>query len=329
MINAMPYLALLPAAGLCYQHYATLRDEKNHPLPGDMVNVGGCNLHIQVTGKECPGMPIVIVETGIWDCSQSWDLVRSQLPEDIRLVTYDRAGYGRSDPGTCPRTFDRVVKELKALLEKKGIRPPFILVGHSLGGPIARYYQSQFPGDVAGMIFVDALHKEQPVFPRMFWPVSKAFSFLAHFGILRLMFKFCPQFSPNPQWTPTLQKTYIACHQAKASTLATCLDEWSGYEQSFKMLREKAKSLKDIPVALISRDPEQPIRPGMSKEAIKRAREELEKVHERQQEDSPHARFVIAKTSNHLVQLDRPDVIVEEIQRMIEEIGKKSKRNID
>lgn len=120
-----------------------------------------------------------------------------------------------------------------------------------------------------------------------------------------------------------MQKTYTACHQAKTKTLATCLDEWDGYEISFRNLKAKARSLKDIPVTLISRDLEKPIRPGMSKDAMKKAREELEKMHQKQLDDSPHARFVIAKESGHLVQVDRPDVVINEIRRMIDCINKK------
>jgi pimeloyl-ACP methyl ester carboxylesterase len=323
MINTLSCLVLLLVAGFCYQYFATQRDERNYPPPGDLVDVGGYKLHIQVQGEEHPGVPTVIIETGIWDCSQSWQIVQSELAATIRICTYDRAGYGWSDKGTCPRTFDQMVLELKALLEKRGIHPPFIFVGHSLGGPIARYYQSQYPDDVAGMIFVDALHKEQPALSSIFRVGSKAFSLLAYFGVLRLMFKFYPPISSNPQWTSTMQKTYTACHQAKVSTFNTCFDEWDGYDESFKTLRERARSLKDIPVTLISRDPLKPIRPGMSQEAIKKERDELEKSHQQHGQDSPHARFVIAEKSSHLIQVDRPDIVVDEIRRMVDRIAKK------
>jgi pimeloyl-ACP methyl ester carboxylesterase len=320
MASALSYLTLLAVAGFCYQYYATKRDERQISPPGDMIDIGGYRLHIHCQGDESPGVPTVIVETGIWDCSQSWQLVQSNIASTTRIITYDRAGYGWSDKGPNPRTFEQMVRELKTLLEKRGIHPPFIFVGHSLGGAIIRYYQSQYPNDVVGTIFVDAVHKEQPVFSRMFSIASKAFSFLAHFGLLRLMFKFCPPISPNPHWTPTMQKTYTACHQAKTSAFNTCFDEWDGYEISFRTLQEKARSLKDIPVTLISRDPEKPIRPGMSEEAMNKAREELEKLHQQQLEDSPHARLVIAKGSSHLVQIDRADIVIEEIRRMAEQI---------
>lgn len=323
MVSILPYLALLPAAGFCYQHFATGRDEKKYPPPGNLIDVGGYKLHLQCQGEARPGMPTVIVETGIWDCSQNWQLVQSNIATVARICTYDRAGYGWSDPGPNPRTFEQLVRELKVLLEKRGIHPPFIFVGHSLGGPISRYYQSQYPDDVAGMIFVDAVHKEMPVFSRTFRVISQAFSFLSYFGVLRLLFRFCPPISTNPQWTSTMQKTYTACHQAKIKTLATCLKEWDGYEVSFKDLKAKARSIAAIPVTVISRDPKQPIRPRMSEDALHKNREELERLKKQHLDESPHARFIVAERSGHLIQIDRPDVVIDEIRRMIDCVTKK------
>lgn len=317
-VNALSLVALLPAAGLCYQYWAAKRDEKQCPPPGDLVDVGGYKLHIQCQGEERPGVPTVIVETGIWDCSYSWQLVQANIAAMTRICTYDRAGYGWSDPGPTPRTFEQIVSELEILLRKKGIHPPFIFVGHSLGGPIARYYQSQHPSDVVGMIFVDALHKEAPVFSRIFRVVCEAFSYLLYFGVQRFLLGLCPPMSSNPQWTSAMQKTYAACHQMKMSSFATCLKEWDGIEVSFSELKAKERSLKDIPITIISRDPDHSIYPGISKPQL---REGLEKLNKQHLDESPHARFVIAKQSGHLVQIDRPDVIIEEILRMIENTG--------
>ncbi len=323
MVSALSYLALLPAAGFCFQYLATKRDEKNYPPPGDLIDVGGYKLHLQCQGEAQPGTPTVIVETGIWDSCQSWKLVQSEIATLTRICTYDRAGYGWSEKSPCPRTFEQMVRELKIILEKKGIQPPFIFMGHSLGGAIIRYYQSQYPDEVAGMVFVDAVHTEAPVLSPTFRVVSLAFSFLAHFGLLRLLFQFAPPISANPQWTSTMQKTYTACHQAKTKTFATCLAEWDSYEASFRTLRTHARSLKGIPVTLISRDPAKPMRPGMSKEAARKERADLEKLNQRHREDSPHARFVIAEGSSHLVQIERPDIVIEEIRSMIDCVTKK------
>lgn len=314
MISA---LALFPLAGFCYQYYTSKQDEKNYPPMGDLIDVGGYKLHINCEGEERSGIPTVIIETGIWDCSQSWRLVQSKIAATTRICTYDRAGYGWSDPGPNPRTFKQMVAELKILLEKKGIQPPFIFVGHSLGGPIARYYQSQYPQDIVGIIFVDALHKEPPLFSRIFRVAARVLSFLAYFGGLQLMLKFSPALSANLEWTSSMQKTYAAGHQMKIKTFATCLNEWDGCEASFRDLQSKARSLDGIPVTVISRDPHRSLRPGTSQEGAKNERCELEKLQKQHLDESPHARFVIAEGSSHLIQLDRPDIVIDEIKKMI------------
>lgn len=290
----------------------------------DMVQYWLLPVNHFLMGHAYVGNAFLIAMSFLWDCSQSWEIVQSNIATVAKICTYDRAGYGWSDLGPNPRTFEQMVRELKILLEKKGIHPPFIFVGHSLGGPISRYYQSQYPDDVAGMIFVDAIHKEMPVFSRTFRVVSQVFSFLSYFGVLRLLFRFCPSISANPQWTSSMQKTYTACHQAKTKAFATCLKEWDGYEASFRGLKANARSLATIPVTVISRDPNQPIRPRMSEEALHKNREELEKLKKQHLDESPHARFIVAERSGHVVQLDRPEVVIEEIRRMIDCVTKKA-----
>lgn len=304
MIQTLSAVAALSAAGYCYQYFGTKRDEKEFPPPGDLIDVGGYKLHINTQGEAPPGVPTIIIETGFWDYSQSWQFVQPKLAKMTRVCTYDRAGYGWSEPGPHPRTFDQMAHELKTLLEKKGIQPPYILVGHSLGGPIARYYHSQYPDDVAGMVFVDALHLQPPelTHSRFLRIMTVALYTLALVGVVRLLLNFVPTKYPY-QW--------------KASDLKTCLGEWDGYSQSFQQLREQRKSIKEMRVTLISRDPELPRRPGMSPEAIRKEREALDALHQEQLEDAGDAPLVIAKGSGHEVHIDKPEVIIEEIRKML------------
>lgn len=245
--------------------------------PGELIDVGGYKLHLRCEGVAPPGVPTLIIETGIWDCSESWRQVQPELAKITRVCSYDRAGYGWSEQGPSPRTFDRMVKELKTLLEKKKIQPPYIFIGHSLGGPIARYFHSQYPDEVSGIVFVDALHLRPPEFSRLFRIMTIVIYCLAHLGFLRLL--------------PLMD------HQAKVSAMKTCFAEWDGNEESFRQLREGRKPLNGIPVTYIY---------GMHGTSQEQEREEV-----------PHARFVMAQNSRHMVQIDRPDVIIDEVRRML------------
>lgn len=89
-----------------------------------------------------------------------WELVQPQVAQFTRICSYDRAGYAWSDPGPEFDTFDQATHDLHLLLLKAGVPGPYVLVGHSLGGMLVRFYQSKYPRDVIGMILVDSSHEE-------------------------------------------------------------------------------------------------------------------------------------------------------------------------
>src|SRR5215831_274504 len=103
------------------------------PRPiGRMVELGGFRLHVNCTGQ---GASTVVVENGLGDFSFDWKLVQRGVEKFARICTYDRAGYAWSDPGPKPRTFAQINFELRQALVELQERGPYILVGHSYGGP--------------------------------------------------------------------------------------------------------------------------------------------------------------------------------------------------
>jgi pimeloyl-ACP methyl ester carboxylesterase len=125
------------------------------PPPGRLVDLGGWRLHIHCTGKARATQPTVILEPGVGDFSVEWSLVQPRVASFARVCSYDRAGDGWSDLGPHPRTMHQIVFELHTLLEKAGVRPPYVLVGQSYGGVLVRLYAATYPADVAGMVLVD------------------------------------------------------------------------------------------------------------------------------------------------------------------------------
>src|SRR5579862_883904 len=113
--------------------------------PGKLVDLGGHHLHVNCTGK---GSPTVVVENGFGDFSFDWILVQSQVSRCTRVCTYDRAGYAWSEPGPKPRTFAQINLELRDALAKLHEPGPYVLVGHSYGGPLIRNFAATYPHDV-------------------------------------------------------------------------------------------------------------------------------------------------------------------------------------
>ena len=124
--------------------------------PGTLADLGGHRLHVYCTRY---GEPAVVVENGLGDFSFDWILVQSRVSRFTRICTYDRAGYAWSDPGPKPRTFAQLNLELHDALTKMGEHGPFVMVGHSFGGPVIRSFAMQYRSSVAGMVLVDAAHE--------------------------------------------------------------------------------------------------------------------------------------------------------------------------
>ena len=124
-----------------------------------LIDVGGYRLFLRCEGE---GAPAVVLDAGLGDCTSNgaWQSVESRVAAFTRVCSYDRAGLGRSDPGPAPRTGGRIVEELRALLNAAGIAPPYVLVGHSFGGATMRLFAAHHPGEVAGLVLVDAMNEE-------------------------------------------------------------------------------------------------------------------------------------------------------------------------
>jgi pimeloyl-ACP methyl ester carboxylesterase len=129
--------------------------------PGKLVDIGGYRLHLNCTGK---GEPTVVLIPGSGDFSFDWSLVQPGVSRFTRVCSYDLPGFAWSDPGPIPRTMRQEAFELHTLLKTARIKGPYVLVGHSLGGLIARVYGEAYPTEVAGMVLIDATHEDTTLF---------------------------------------------------------------------------------------------------------------------------------------------------------------------
>ena len=107
------------------------------------------------------GSPTVILEAGIGGGAYDWRSVQSRLGQQTRVCAYDRAGVGRSPTGPFPRDTRAQVADLEALLSAAKVRPPYVLVGHSMGAFNARLYATRHKRDVAGIVLVDPSVEDQ------------------------------------------------------------------------------------------------------------------------------------------------------------------------
>jgi pimeloyl-ACP methyl ester carboxylesterase len=119
------------------------------------VDVGGYKLRLQTAGSETP---TVILDSGLGDGLGVWNDVFLEVASFTRVVAYDRAGLGESDPGPEPRSFTQIATDLHTLLHRAGIAPPYVLVGHSMGGGNVRAFAQLFKEEVVGIVFIDPIN---------------------------------------------------------------------------------------------------------------------------------------------------------------------------
>jgi pimeloyl-ACP methyl ester carboxylesterase len=126
-------------------------------LQTTVTDVDGVSTRYHVAGLETrrPGMPVVILFNGALSSLEAWDRVLRQLDDSIPRVAYDRPGAGRSAPIQGVLTPQRTSAHLDALLKHLDIRPPFVIVGWSWGGPLALDFASRHPGAVVGTVLLD------------------------------------------------------------------------------------------------------------------------------------------------------------------------------
>ncbi len=155
---ALGIVGLVAGVGLAYQAIGEHRDQRRFPRDGVLIAVGANKMHLYCTGQ---GEPAVILEAPQTGLFALWRPVQEAVSHFTRVCSYDRAGFGWSEPGPNRRTSKQIAVELHTLLAQAGLPPPYVLVGASFGGFHVRVYAGQFPAEVAGVVLVDASHPDQ------------------------------------------------------------------------------------------------------------------------------------------------------------------------
>jgi pimeloyl-ACP methyl ester carboxylesterase len=146
----------------CNQDSNTVGEKGSAAIGNDSVgkfDIGGYSLYAEIQGE---GSPTVIFESGGGNESDVWKLVQPEIAKITRTLSYDRAGLGKSDKSPLPRTSREQVRELRALLDKAEVKPPYIFVANSYGAFISRIFADTYPDEVSGVVFVDGTNEKLP-----------------------------------------------------------------------------------------------------------------------------------------------------------------------
>jgi len=149
----------LSLAALSLSMSATARPPSVNDQKGHLVEVRARKMFLNCTGTARG--PTVILEAGTGDSSEVWSAVQKQVEQIAKVCSYDRLGLGKSETLAVAHTADQIVGDLHELLRAAPVPPPYVMVGHSIGGIYIRKYAALYPTEVAGLVLLDSAHEEQ------------------------------------------------------------------------------------------------------------------------------------------------------------------------
>ncbi|KAI1905968.1 hypothetical protein LOZ12_006417 [Ophidiomyces ophidiicola] len=305
-----------------------------------MVSIGTHKLFISVTGpSRTPLDPIVVVLAGAGDVASSYVVVERLVCSFARILLYDRSGLGRSEGGPNQYTASIAASELHMLLTQAQISPPLLLVGHSYGAIVAREYLHLYPDNVAGMVLFEAATERQSDFFRIPDPdISGVMGNLNYAQVTGL--KTDSKLS-REEWRTRVADISrgAAAWQAEASSFVEVCKALRGKEQY------KRKALGAKPLSVIransSRDYQRIYEKGIEagngteeqREAFRQMLNKWEDVDREMKEEqlllSFNSRLVHIPDCGHHVHLVRPDILVQEIRWVKDQISGEPEGSIE
>ncbi|HRG09857.1 MAG TPA: alpha/beta hydrolase [Cyclobacteriaceae bacterium] len=246
------------------------------------VEIDGHKQHILDMGT---GSPVVIFITGAGADLKNFNAVQTEIAKLTRTLSYDRAGIGLSEELDTERSVDHFAVELNEILEKENIEPPYLVVSHSLGGFIARWFVHAYPDKVAGMVLID--------------PAYEGFM-------------------------DTIRNTRSADQRRRMKDMVDLgiVNKPKSSRKELEMLQKDEELMRStrlplqIPITMLTsgRFSDEERKVGATAEDI----EKWVRFHERLQLQAPQLKHIVTKKSGTFIHQEEPELVIAEIKSMLE-----------
>ena len=310
--------------GITYQFISVRIDNEKYPPIGKFVDIGGYKLHMHQTGLDSG--PTIVLDIGMGGNLAYWSLVQPEIAKFARVVSYDRAGLGWSDPSPKERTSENIADELHTLLHNANVPGPYILVGHSFSGINARIFANKYHDEVVGVVLVDSSNEDQlqklPKQTDLFSillrnkPGHPVLVGLAGIGFIRIY-----NDMTYDHKLPNNIRNIILATNSTTQFIQSCINEWSMFPRNLDYIKKTSPNLGDTPLIVVTagikpHDQECDSR-GFDNISCADAYVAWQEMQKDLVTKSTKSKQIIAKHSGHNIPVDEPDVIVHAVKEMI------------
>jgi pimeloyl-ACP methyl ester carboxylesterase len=312
-------IAITAVTGATFESVMRRNMMRRHPAPGRMIDVGGRRVQIDCRGA---GSPTVVLESGLDDFgSLSWAAVHDSIAQTSRVCAYSRAGIMWSDPADAPFDTRLVAHDLHAALAGAGEHAPWLMVGHSIGGPYITVFTALYPAEVAGLVYVDPSHPDQfaqynALMGRRMEPdpsIVAVGNALAWSGLLRAL----PGDTPPVSWPralteapPAFLPLSVRGMLAEMSAVDRTLAEAGKHRQFGDRPEVVLTAMAPASAAELAAN-------GITSTEHARLRATSKALHMSQSFWSSRGRHELVADATHYIQLDRPDVVIRAVREVV------------
>lgn len=299
-----------------------------YTAPVRLVDIGGGQrLNLYCVGS---GSPAVILDAGMGDSTISWALVQVSISKKTKACSFDRAGLGFSDAARRPSTPRNQSEDLQALLKAAHIKPPYVLVGHSMAGMNVRVYADRYPDQVAGLVLVEGSHEDQST---LGWAIGdtgqkeRYDAFLtdthacvaeAEKGLVEgtAAFNKCVGETNDPCFSTAInqaRKKYAVTARWQA---AVASERENVFYESANETRAARKSFGDIPLIVLTHSP-YPTGKDETQETRNQRTLLWEGLHTQVASMSTRGINIIVPNSTHYIQYEHPPIVVDAVLQAV------------
>ena len=319
-------LITLPFLANAAEKSTAIIDDVAYTKPQKLIAVeSGRRLNIYCTGS---GSPTVVFDSGLGDGIRVWGLIQPAVARYTRACSYDRAGLGFSDPPTRPSTSANMVDDLHHLLHAAHVKPPYILVGASLGGMNVKLYAEKYLPEVAGLVFVDPSHEDlgkgawaiDPESQRTYAPYMEALhrcleakpeDFVAGSELAQN----CGPF-PTPRYSVAINAVESERGTQRGRLQARISEQENVWFTSADEVRTAYRSLGAIPIIVLTHEAF-PRGPNETQEQRDAKNKLWVDLHDQIAAMSTRGKRLTVENTGHYIQLEQPQAVIDSILEVV------------